>query len=74
MRKLTDDEIAFIAESAANYSNLSKAHAAENDKPLEKIEFEKVLRKKFAHQDEYDSSIGVTRESTPELASPNPAQ
>ncbi|XP_066311788.1 gamma carbonic anhydrase 1, mitochondrial-like isoform X1 [Miscanthus floridulus] len=74
LRKLTDDEIAFIAESAANYSSLSKAHADENAKPLEKIEFEKVLRKKFAHQDEYDSSIGVTREAPPELTSPNPAQ
>nr|ACG33606.1 transcription factor APFI [Zea mays] len=74
LRKLTDDEISFIAESAANYSNLSKVHAAENAKPLEKIEFEKVLGKKFAHQDEYDSSIGVTEGAPPELTSPNPAQ
>ncbi|XP_008672301.1 gamma carbonic anhydrase 1 mitochondrial isoform X2 [Zea mays] len=74
LRKLTDDEISFIAESAANYSNLSKVHAAENAKPLEKIEFEKVLGKKFAHQDEYDSSIGVAEGAPPELTSPNPAQ
>ncbi|KAL6598785.1 hypothetical protein ACP70R_046045 [Stipagrostis hirtigluma subsp. patula] len=75
LRKLTDDEIAFIAKSAANYSDLAKAHAAENAKPLEKIEFEKVLRKKFAHQDEeYDSMIGVTREAPPELTPASPAQ
>ncbi|PWZ31370.1 Gamma carbonic anhydrase 1, mitochondrial [Zea mays] len=74
LRKLTDDEITFIAESAANYSKLSKVHAAENAKPLEKIEFEKVLGKKFAHQDEYDSSIGVAEGAPPELTSPNPAQ
>ncbi|RCV23840.1 hypothetical protein SEVIR_5G035000v4 [Setaria viridis] len=75
LRKLTDDEIAFIAESAANYFSLSKEHAAENAKPLEKVEFEKVLPKKFAHQDEeYDSTIGVTREAPPELTPPTPAQ
>nr|CAB3476946.1 unnamed protein product [Digitaria exilis] len=75
LRKLTADEIAFIAESAGNYFKLSKEHAAENAKPLEKVEFEKVLRSKFAHQDEeYDSTIGVTREASPELAPPTPAQ
>ncbi|CAM0881010.1 unnamed protein product [Alopecurus aequalis] len=77
LRKLTDEEIAFIAESAANYSNLAKAHAVENAKPLEKIEFEKVLGKKFADQDdEHDSMLGATREVPPELApsSATPAQ
>ncbi|GJN37998.1 hypothetical protein PR202_gb27004 [Eleusine coracana subsp. coracana] len=75
LRKLTDEEIAFIAQSAANYSELAKAHAAENAKPVEKIEFEKVLRKKFAHQDEeYDSMIGVTRDAPPELSPSSPAQ
>ncbi|GJN06336.1 hypothetical protein PR202_ga24057 [Eleusine coracana subsp. coracana] len=75
LRKLTDEEIAFIAQLAANYSELAKAHAAENAKPVEKIEFEKVLRKKFAHQDEeYDSMIGVTRDAPPELAPSSPAQ
>eukprot|EP00494_Astrolonche_serrata_P013600 UN13724 len=40
-------------------------------KPLEKIDFEKVLRKKFAHQDnEHDSMLSVTREVPPELAPP----
>jgi gamma-carbonic anhydrase len=67
--------MAFIAQSAANYSELAKAHAAENAKPFEKIEFEKVLRKKFAQQDEeYDSMIGVTGDAPPELAPSNPAQ
>ncbi|PUZ57177.1 hypothetical protein GQ55_5G407800 [Panicum hallii var. hallii] len=75
LRKLTADEIAFIAESAANYCSLSKAHAVENAKPLEKVEFEKVLRKKFANQDEeYDSTIGVTQEAPPELTPSTPAQ
>uniref|UniRef100_A0A453QPY2 Gamma carbonic anhydrase 1, mitochondrial n=1 Tax=Aegilops tauschii subsp. strangulata TaxID=200361 RepID=A0A453QPY2_AEGTS len=69
LRKLTDEEIAFIAESAANYSNLAKAHAVENAKPLEKIDFEKVLRKKVAYQDEeHDSMLSGTREVPPELA------
>ncbi|XP_006644073.1 gamma carbonic anhydrase 1, mitochondrial [Oryza brachyantha] len=75
LRKLTDSEIAFIKESASNYSSLAKAHAAENAKPVEKIEFEKLLRKKSAHQDEeHDSVIGATREVPPELAPPSPAQ
>jgi len=75
LRKLTADEIAFIAESAANYYSLSKAHAFENAKPLEKVEFEKVLRKKFANQDEeYDSTIGVTQEALPQLTPSTPAQ
>ncbi|VAI70213.1 unnamed protein product [Triticum turgidum subsp. durum] len=77
LRKLTDEEIAFIAESAANYSNLAKAHAVENAKPLEKIDFEKVLRKKVAHQDEEDDSmLSGTRVVPPELAPPSstPAQ
>jgi carbonic anhydrase/acetyltransferase-like protein (isoleucine patch superfamily) len=75
LRKLTDEEIAFIAQSAANYSELAKAHAAENAKPFEKIEFEKVLRKKCAHQDEEDDSmIGVTRDAPQELAASTPTQ
>ncbi|KAJ6931814.1 gamma carbonic anhydrase 1 [Populus alba x Populus x berolinensis] len=48
LRKLTDEEIAFISQSATNYSNLAQVHAAENAKPFDEIEFEKVLRKKFA--------------------------
>ncbi|CAL4976773.1 unnamed protein product [Urochloa decumbens] len=75
LRKLTADEIAFISESATNYCTLSKVHATENAKPLEKVEFEKVLRKKFAHQDEeYDSMIGVTQEAPQELTPSTPAQ
>ncbi|KAL6518446.1 Gamma carbonic anhydrase 1, mitochondrial [Orobanche gracilis] len=66
LRKLTDDEIAFISQSAINYSNLAQAHAAENAKDFDKVEFEKVLRKKSAGQDEDDVSLlGVVREAQP---------
>ncbi|KVH99354.1 Bacterial transferase hexapeptide repeat-containing protein [Cynara cardunculus var. scolymus] len=44
--ELTEEEIAFISQSAANYGSLAKVHAAENAKPLDKIEFLKVLQKK----------------------------
>nr|BAD43151.1 unknown protein [Arabidopsis thaliana] len=72
LRKLTDEEIAFISQSATNYSNLAQAHAAENAKPLNVIEFEKVLRKKHALRDEeYDSMLGIVRETPPELNLPN---
>ncbi|KAF6162049.1 hypothetical protein GIB67_002638 [Kingdonia uniflora] len=68
LRKLTEEEIAFISQSATNYSNLAQVHASENAKPFEEIEFEKVLRKKFAHKDEdYDSMLGVAHEVPPEL-------
>ncbi|KAL8047385.1 hypothetical protein ABFX02_08G238000 [Erythranthe guttata] len=67
LRKLTDDEIAFIAQSAINYSKLAQAHAAENAKELEKIEFEKVLHKKLHQDAEYDLTLAVVREATPEL-------
>ncbi|KAK6938841.1 Hexapeptide repeat [Dillenia turbinata] len=71
LRKLTDKEIAFISQSATNYSNLAQVHAAENAKPFDEIEFEKVLCKKFARQDEeYDSMLGV-RETPPELILPD---
>ncbi|CAI0436120.1 unnamed protein product [Linum tenue] len=72
LRKLTDEEMAFIAESAANYSNLAQVHATENAKPFDEIEFEKMLRKKFANRDEeYDSMLGVVRETPPELILPD---
>ncbi|CAI9757954.1 unnamed protein product [Fraxinus pennsylvanica] len=72
LRKLTDEEIAFISQSATNYTNLAKVHAAENVKPFDEIEFEKMLRKKFARRDEeYDSMIGVVRETPPELILPD---
>lgn len=68
LRKLTDEEIAFIAQSAINYNNLAQAHVTENAKTFDKIEFEKVLRKKFARRDEeYGSMLGVDREVPPEL-------
>ncbi|KAL8130623.1 hypothetical protein V2J09_019778 [Rumex salicifolius] len=72
MRKLSDEEIAFISQSASNYTNLAQVHAAENAKPADEIEFEKALRKKFAKKDEdYDSMIGIVRETPPELILPD---
>ncbi|CAL9203206.1 unnamed protein product [Musa hybrid cultivar] len=60
LEKLSEEEIAFISQSAANYCNLARAHAVENAKPFDEIEFEKMLRKKFARRDEeYDSMLGV---------------
>lgn len=61
LRKLTEEEIAFISQSAANYSDLAKAHTAENAKPFDEIEFKKVLCKEFAKKDEdYDSMVGCS--------------
>lgn len=75
LRNLTEDEIAFFAQSAANYMNLAKVHAAENAKSFDAIEFEKVLRKKYAHKDEeYDSMLGVIRETPAELTLPDNIQ
>lgn len=72
LRKLTDEEIAFIPKSATNYFNLAQVHAAENAKSFEGIEFEKTLRKKFSKRDEeYDSMLGVVRETPPELVLPD---
>ncbi|PPR98221.1 hypothetical protein GOBAR_AA22442 [Gossypium barbadense] len=72
LRKLTEEEIAFISQSATNYTNLAQVHAAENAKPFDEIEFEKILRKKFAKRDEeYDSMLGVVRETPPELILPD---
>ncbi|KAK9216722.1 hypothetical protein WN944_008732 [Citrus x changshan-huyou] len=72
LRKLTDEEIAFISQSATNYSNLAQVHAAENAKSFDEIEFEKVLRKKFARRDEeYDSMLGVVRETPQEIIVPD---
>ncbi|KAK6924385.1 hypothetical protein RJ641_010585 [Dillenia turbinata] len=72
LRKLTEEEIAFISQSATNYSNLAQVHAAENAKSFDEIEFEKVLRKKYARRDEeYDSMLGVVRETPPQLILPD---
>ncbi|KAD6119616.1 hypothetical protein E3N88_10887 [Mikania micrantha] len=46
LRKLTDKEIAFIVESAANYKSLAQVHATKNAKPLDQTEFLKVVQKK----------------------------
>lgn len=72
LRKLTGEEIAFITQSATNYANLAQVHAAENAKSFDEIEFEKALRKKFARKDEeYDSMLGIIRETPPELILPD---
>lgn len=71
LRKLTEDEMSFISQSATNYSNLAQVHAAENAKDLDKTEFEKVLRKKFARRDEDYESIGVVPETPPQLNVPD---
>ncbi|KAL5704678.1 Gamma carbonic anhydrase 1 [Ranunculus cassubicifolius] len=71
LRKLTEEEKSFITTSAITYSNLAQAHASENAKPFEQIEFEKLLRKKYARRDEeYDSMIGVVRETPQEITLP----
>ncbi|URD90682.1 bacterial transferase hexapeptide domain containing protein [Musa troglodytarum] len=63
---------AFISQSATDYCNLAQAHAVENAKPFDEVEFEKVLRKKFARRDEEnDSMLGVVREVPPELILPD---
>ncbi|CAD5192426.1 unnamed protein product [Musa acuminata subsp. malaccensis] len=72
LRKLTEEEVAFISQSATNYTNLAQVHAVENAKSFDEIEFEKVLHKKFARRDEeYDSMLGVVREVPPELILPD---
>lgn len=64
LRKLNDDEIGFISVSASNYASLAQLHAAENAKDFDKVEFEKVLRKKSAGQDgEHDLKLGVVGEA-----------
>lgn len=72
LRKLTDEEIEFILQSALNYQNLAEMHARENAKSYDEIEAYKVLRKKLARQsDDYDSHLGVVREFPPELLVPD---
>ncbi|KAF0895149.1 hypothetical protein E2562_006851 [Oryza meyeriana var. granulata] len=72
LRKLTEEEMAFIAQSSTNYINLAQVHAAENAKTFDDIELEKMLRKKYAHKDEeYDSMLGVVHEIPPELILPD---
>ena len=44
----------FLPKSAENYPNLAKAHAAENAKPLNAIEFEKGQK-----DEEYDAMLST---------------
>ncbi|OWM74632.1 hypothetical protein CDL15_Pgr005212 [Punica granatum] len=63
--------MAFIFQSAMNYSSLPQVHAIENLKPFDEIEFEKALSKKFARGDEeHDSMLVVVHETPPELILP----
>ncbi|KAL3514666.1 hypothetical protein ACH5RR_027383 [Cinchona calisaya] len=72
LRKLSNEEMAFISQSAANYCNLAQVHAAEDAKSFDEIEFEKVLCKTYSRRDEeYDSMIGVIGETPPELVLPD---
>lgn len=72
LRKLTEDEMAFISQSAINYANLAQVHAAENAKELDSVEFEKVLRKKFGRRDEdYDTMFEVVRQTSLEATLPD---
>ncbi|KAM5576110.1 gamma carbonic anhydrase 1, mitochondrial-like [Rosa sericea] len=71
LRKLTEDEMAFISQSALNYSNLAQVHAAENAKELDEVEFKKVLQKKFGrHDEEYDAMLEVVHQTPPEVSHP----
>lgn len=73
LRKLTDEEIAFFAQSASNYANLAQSHFTENAKGLDEIEAEKLFHKKFSGQsNDYNAHVGV-REIPPELAVPEAA-
>eukprot|EP01018_Ginkgo_biloba_P012718 Gb_18947 [translate_table: standard] len=71
LRKLTDEEIAFFAQSAVNYAYLAEMHAKENAKSYDEIEADKVMRKKLARQsDDYDSHMGIVREIPSEFVIP----
>ncbi|RVX16753.1 Gamma carbonic anhydrase 2, mitochondrial [Vitis vinifera] len=72
LRKLTEEEIAFISQSAINYSNLAQVHAKENANSFDEIAYEKVLRKKFAYPEtDYAALVSVDRETPPELILPD---
>ncbi|CAN8320862.1 unnamed protein product [Cochlearia groenlandica] len=72
MRKLTDEEITYISQSAKNYINLAHIHSVENSKSFDEIEVEKALRRKYANKDEdYDSMLGIVRETPAELILPD---
>uniref|UniRef100_A0A7S1XG36 Gamma carbonic anhydrase n=1 Tax=Compsopogon caeruleus TaxID=31354 RepID=A0A7S1XG36_9RHOD len=60
MRKLTDDEIQGIINSAVKYAELAPIHAAENSKSWQEIEGEKLRRKLMERRSEdYSSHIGT---------------
>ncbi|KAL8152029.1 hypothetical protein V2J09_021837 [Rumex salicifolius] len=56
LRKLTEDEMSFISQSAINYASLAQIHAAENAKSLDEAELKKLLLKKFTPKD-YESEL-----------------
>lgn len=66
LRKLTEQEAAFIPKSAENYASLAKSHAAENAKSFEEIEADKAQRKEWEGIDpDYDSHQGIVRDTAP---------
>lgn len=67
LRKLKEEEIAFFSEFAASYSTLAQAHVAENLKPLDRSEFEKILIKKLAHKNgEYSHILDLAKKKAVE--------
>lgn len=63
--------MAFFSESITDNANIAQLHAVENAKPFDKIEFEKVLQKKFAGMvEDYDSLLGAVQETSPEAVLP----
>lgn len=58
-----------LLSQQTNYCNLARVHAAENSKSFDEIEFEKMFRAKC--DEEYNSMIGVVRETPPKLVLPD---
>ena len=66
LRKLKDEELAFIPKSAEHYSKLADTHAQENSKTYKEVQADKTLWKKWDVQSESgDSHIGVVHEEPP---------
>lgn len=71
LRKLNDEEMALFSESATDNASLAQGHAVENAKPFNKVDFEKVLQKKFAGKVEDSGSLlGADQETSPEAFLP----
>lgn len=63
--------MALFSESATDNASLAQGHAVENAKPFNKVDFEKVLQKKFAGKVEDSGSLlGADQETSPEAFLP----